>query len=271
MASKNKKAQVLLRLLAWCKMHNTLVFHNDKVKEFAREVGLSNAFDATKLDNLDLVPQPLRDLDLAVIHLGRGSHAFVKGLSQVYHVFEPIVECQEWNYQKSLLNSYNTSESNVLSVANNQRILHDFAFGQDAEFEDVDVSRRPKTYFPHRTKKHFQYSVGGHLVDDLLQIEIDLTIEFQGRVAVFEGKNGRPASFNAFQLYHPFLYYHLANENDQALGGGITEIICVYVIKQLDFILLWAYTFDEPLDPTSIRFMRAKSYHLIQAKNDSSR
>lgn len=266
MARENKKAQVLLRLLAWCEMHNTLVFHNDKVKEFAREIGISNAFDATKLDNLNLLPQPLRDLDLAVIHLGRGNHAFVKGTNHVYHTFEPIIERQEWNYQKSLLNGYNASESNVLSVANNQRILHHFAFGQDSEFDDTDISRRPKTYFPHRTKKYFKYDVGSHTVDDLLQIEIDLTIEFQGKVAVFEGKNGKPASFNVFQLYHPFLYYHLASENGQLLAGGINEIICVYVIKRLDDIMLWAYTFDKPLDPASIRFLRAKSYHLVQRK-----
>ena len=265
MASDNKKTQVLLLLLAWCKANNTLVFHNDKVKEFAREVGFSNPFDVTKLDNLSLLPQQLRDLDLAVIHLGRGNHAFVADTHHIYHPFEPIENRQNWPYQKSLLNNYNTSESNVLSVANNQRILHHFAFGQDKEFDDVDVTRRPKTYFPHRTKKHFTYDVSGHIVDDLLQIEVDLTIEFQGRVAVFEGKNGKPTTFNVFQLYHPFLYYHLANQNDQPLTGSISEIICIYVIRQADDIALWAYTFDRPLDPTSIRFLRSTAYRLVPA------
>lgn len=264
MASESKKAQVLLQLLAWCQAHDTLVFHNDQVKEIAREVGFGNPFDVTKLGNLDLLPQELRDLDLAVIHLGRGNHAFVKGTRHVYHAFEPITERQDWLYQKSLLNNYNTSESNTLSVANNQRILHHFAFGQDREFDDIDVTKRPKTYFPHRTKKQLAYEVNGHLVGDLLQIEVDLTIEFQGTVAVFEGKNGKPTSFNIFQLYHPFLYYHLANENDSSLNSGIKEIICIYVIRQTEKIALWAYTFDQPLDPTSIRFLRSKSYRLVQ-------
>ncbi len=182
----------------------------------------------------------------------------------MYHRFEPVTERQDWPYQKSLLNNYNTSESNTLSVANNQRILHHFAFGQDKEFDDIDILRRPKTYFSHRTKKHLAYTIGNHAVTDLLQIEVDLTIEYQGTVAVFEGKNGKPTSFNVFQLYHPFLYYHLANENDARLASGINEIICIYVIRQKDDISLWAYTFDQPLDPTSIRFLRAKLYRLVQ-------
>lgn len=264
MLSVSKKAQVLLKLLAWCQAHKTLVFHNNQVKAFAQEVGFGNPFDVTKLDNLELLPQELRDLDLAVIHLGRGNHAFVKGTHHIYHTFEPIQELEDWPYQKSLLNNYNSSESNTLSVANNQRILHHFAFGQDKEFDDVDIALRPKTYFPHRTKKHLEYTINSHSVGDLLQIEVDLTIEFQGKVAVFEGKNGTPTSFNIFQLYHPFLYYHVANKEDTRLEGKITEIVCIYVIRQLDTISLWAYTFDQPLDPTSIRFLRAKSYSLVQ-------
>lgn len=97
---------------------------------------------------------------------------------------------------------------------------------------------------------------------DLLQIEVDLTIEFKGKVAVFEGKNGKPDTFNVFQLYHPFLYYHLANGNNTGLNGQIKEIIGVYVIKQVDILKLWAYTFDNPLNPASICFLRAKAYRL---------
>lgn len=260
--SESKKTQVLVRLLEICQEKGDFRFHNDQVKEVARQVGFGNPFDATKLDNLDLLPQALLNLDLAVIHLGKGYHAFVKGTRHVYHAFETITEHVAWEYRKSLLNGYNSSESNTLSVANNQRILHDFAFGQDSEFEDIAIERRPKTYFPHRTKKLLAYEIGDYRVSDLLQIEVDLTIEFQGKVAVFEGKTGKPDTFNIFQLYHPFLYYHLANESATGLNGGIKEIIGVYVIRQGNLLKLWAYTFDQPLDPISIRFLRAKSYQL---------
>lgn len=92
---ENRKSQVLLRLLTWCKANNTMIFHNDKVKEFACEVGFGNPFDVTKLDNLNLLPQHLRDLDLAVIHLGRGNHAFVEGIRHIYHPFEAIIHRQD--------------------------------------------------------------------------------------------------------------------------------------------------------------------------------
>ncbi len=60
MSSENKKSQVLLRLLAWCQARKTQVFHNDQVKEFAREIGFGNPFDVTKLDNLTLLPRHYR-------------------------------------------------------------------------------------------------------------------------------------------------------------------------------------------------------------------
>jgi hypothetical protein len=123
----------------------------------------------------------LLENDYAVIHLGKGNHKFIKGIDKLYHKFEPIEETLQWQYKRSILNGYNTSESNALSVANNQRILHHFLFGKDTEFDDIDILKRPKTYFPHRTKTNLSYCFGEDLKVDLekIQIEIDLTIEFQ--------------------------------------------------------------------------------------------
>jgi len=89
-------------------------------------------------------------------------------------------------------------------------------FGKDKEFEDIDVINRPKTYFPHRTKTSFEYSFGNEAKLELknIQIEIDLTIEFNGIVGVFEAKNGNSDSFSIYQIYHPFLYYYNANKQD---------------------------------------------------------
>ena len=84
----------------------------------------------------------------------------------------------------------------MLSVANNQRILHHFLFGKDTEFQDVEISKRSKTYFPHRTKTSFRYKVGKDVELEMnnIQIEIDVTIECKGTIGVFEGKNGSPDS-----------------------------------------------------------------------------
>jgi hypothetical protein len=148
----NKKDEVLTEIFKKCQQENNFVFHNDLVKDIARKVGFGNPFDATKIDNKDKLPEILLENDYAVIHLGNGNHQFIKGIAKVYHDFEPIQDTLQWNYKKSILNEYNSSESNILSVANNQRILHHFLFGKDTEFEDIDISKRPKTYFPHRTK-----------------------------------------------------------------------------------------------------------------------
>ncbi len=165
------------------------------------------------------------------------------------------------------LNEYNSSESNILSVANNQRILHHFLLGKDTEFEDIDISKRPKTYFPHRTKTSFSYNFGSDLHLDLenIQIEIDLTIEFQGTIGVFEGKNGKPDSFAIYQIYHPFLYYHKANQLS-GIQGKIKEVFGVYVVKTIENgitnLKIWAYTFENHLDITSIKFVKSVCYQL---------
>ena len=205
----NKKDEVITQLYTICKKQNSFVFHNNLLKEVCRKVGFGNPFDVTKLDNKSKLPQILLDNDLTIIHLGSGNHQFIKGINSVFHDFEPIQKEIDWQYKKSLLNQYNSSESNILSVANNQRILHHFLFEQDKEFENTDISKRPKTYFPHRTKTSFEYSFGKEAKLELrnIQIEVDLTIEFQGTIGVFEGKNGKPDSFSIYQLYHPFLYY----------------------------------------------------------------
>ncbi len=264
----NKKDEVLTALFNIASQQNNFVFHNDLVKDISRKIGFGNPFDATKIDSKDKLPLILQQNDFAVIHLGNGYHKFVKGIDKVYHDFEPIQEIIQWTYQKSLLNEYNSSESNILSVANNQRILHHFLFGKDTEFENIDVSQRPKTYFPHRTKTSFDYFFGSNtpLRLENIQIEIDLTIEFQGTIGVFEGKNGTPSSFAVYQIYHPFLYYHNANQHSE-IQGKISAIYGVYVVKTIESgvtnLNTWAYTFTNPLDITSIQLVKSACYQLI--------
>ena len=265
----SKKTELLTKLFKICQKNNDYVFHNTLVKELAKKVDFGNPFDATKIDNKSKLPEILLENDYAVIHLGNGFHQFIKGIDKVYHEFEPIEETFKWSYKKSLLNEYNSSESNILSVANNQRILHHFMFGEDVEFDDVEIIKRPKTYFPHRTKASFEYNFGKNqkIVLDNIQIEIDLTIEFKGNIGVFEGKNGKPDNFAIYQIYHPFLYYHKANETT-ALKGKIKEIYGIYVVKNIEKgvtnLKIWAYTFKKPLDITSIEFVKSSCYQLIQ-------
>lgn len=265
------KRRVLTEIYRHCQRRNDFVFDNGLVKDVCKKIGFGNPFDATKIDRRELLPQEFIEQDIALIHVGKGKHQFVKGLGIAFHEFEPINREIVWPYKKSLLNEYNSSEANILSVANNQRILHNFTFGQDREFEDADIARRPKTYFPHRTKADLEYRFGnfGEIVLSGMQIEIDLTIEFEGTIAVFEAKNGKPDNFSVYQLYHPFLYYHKARQRD-ALRDKVKAILCVYVVRQRvdekTVLKLWKYTFEEPYNIASIKFLDSLAYHLMGAK-----
>jgi len=264
----NKKKEVLEKIFKICNDKNDFVFDNDLVKTISRKVGFQNHFDVTKLDTRSKLPKILTKNDYALIHLGSGRHKFIKGIDKVYHNFEPVKNKINWEYKKSLLNQYNTSESNILSVANNQRILHHFLFEQDKEFHDLDISQRPKTYFPHRTKTNLEYGFGNDLKIKMenIQIEIDLTIEYKGSTGIFEAKNGEPDNFSIYQIYHPFLYYYNAKQRPE-LNKKIKNIICVYVVrnnvKNADCLNLWAYTFEKPFDITSIKFIKSTTYKLI--------
>lgn len=262
------KRQALIEIYRRCQVNGEFEFDNNLVKEVCKEIGFGNPFDATKIDRREVLPLELIEKDIAVIHVGKGKHRFVKGLHIVFHEFEPIKREVDWTYKKSLLNEYNSSEANVLSVANNQRILHSFTFGQDREFEDVDITKRPKTYFPHRTKADLRYNfdVFGEVKLKGIQIEIDLTIEFDGIIAVFEAKNGKPDNFSVYQIYHPFLYYHEVRQK-VAMKDKVKDIICVYVVRQKfvekTTLKLWKYTFAEPYNLASIKFIDSACYNLV--------
>ncbi len=245
-----------MELYEHCVARNDFIFHNDLVKKIAKKYNFGNPFDATKLDSSEKLPQIFKDNDVCILHLGRGYHQFIKGINKLYHSFEPMQDSIKWQYKKSLLNEYNESESNILSVANNQRILHHFLFGADLEFENLNIDERPKTYFPHRTKMTLCYFFDKQKIVALnQQIEIDLTLEFQGIIGVFEAKNGSPHDFNIYQIYHPFLYYYNSNLD-------FRQIVCIYLVRNNESLKLWAYTFSEPLHLESIIFLKSCEYIL---------
>ena len=107
-----------------------MVFTNPEVAESARRIGFGNPYDAVKVDQLSKLPDVMREADFTLLHLGDGKHMFVRGLSVGFHAFEsiPNEERFPWRYRQSILNEVDSSESNILSVGMNQRILHDFLY-----------------------------------------------------------------------------------------------------------------------------------------------
>lgn len=252
--NQSKKKQVLEALYAVCKERGDFVFNNDEVKEVCDRIGFVNPFDATKIDSSAVLPESIASDDAFVIHLGNGNHQFVFGIGAGYHRFETIPDSskEQWKYRRSILNNINASESNILSVGFNQRIIHDFLYR--------DITASPKIYGSHRTKIPLSYRIG---VDDIdvgkVQVEIDLTIEYQGKITIFEAKNGEPLDFNVFQLFNPYRYYLQAIDETNSFS-----INCCYLLRQDDRLRLYLYAFDDDKNPGSIRLIRNAEYMLFE-------
>ncbi len=118
-------------------------------------------------------------------------------------------------------------------------------------------------YGARRTKTTLNYSIGKEKITaSNLQMEIDLTTENNGIVTVFEGKNNFLENFAVYQLYFPFLYYYnLKKENK-------LEINCCYLLRKRDdeksVIKIYKYTFEDPVDMTSIKLIKNARYNLIK-------
>jgi hypothetical protein len=259
--TKKETIEALYRI---CQNRGDFVFDNTLVKEVMHnDNSIGNPYDITKVDDVSKLPECLVNEGYTIIHIGGGRHKFSKCLDKMYHVFESIddTEIIDWHYRPSVLNDYSISESSILSLANNHRILHDFLY--------QDFSCAPKMYNSERKRGvTFEYMIANERAEfEDLQIEIDLTAENNGYVTVFEGKNTGPNSwlpnFNVYQLYNPFRYYYnLQQENRLA----IRRLSACYLVKQKNDdntkVRLYNYTFDNPLDMASITLLKKREYHL---------
>ncbi|BCW94939.1 MAG: hypothetical protein KatS3mg018_0421 [Fimbriimonadales bacterium] len=159
-----------------------------------------------------------------IAHLGKGQHQFVQALDKWYHDFEPIDDNEKWiwRYRSSLLNDLEAGEASTLSLAFNQRILHDFLY--------EDITAAPRIYIPGRTRADLSYWVGNTQLNlTSQQMEIDLTIECNGVVTVVEAKNSFRKDFSIYQIFHPIKYY---SQKLQEVELQPQEINACYVLRQ---------------------------------------
>ena len=253
-----KKQEVLARLFLECQDKGTYVIHKEDVRRVCNDVGLGNQFDATKVDRSALYPDVMQQgAGYFLIHLGKGSHQFVPNQTLAYHPFETIDEAESgvWEYVPSILNDFDSSEANILSVAYNQLILHDFLYG--------DRRANPEVYLARRTKFTGEYTIDSQPVSvTQVQLEMDLVLEWNGSVTIMEAKNGFHNDFAVYQLFHPYLYF------DHFRRSGtldIKEIQCCYLQRRKQggesTLRLHLYRFHER-DLSSIELIRKREYVL---------
>lgn len=251
------KKKTLIALFRSCKRDGIFKFDNEKVKKICKRTGFGNPFDVTKIDNSSLLPDEIRDAGYCVVHLGKGRHCFMQIIDFWYHQFESIgqSEKEEWTYKPSILNHTDTSESNIISLAYNQRIIQDFLYG--------DISATPKIYMSRRTKITTSYCAGAKNINiEKLQVELDATFEHNGCVTVLEAKNGFPDDFAVYQIFLPFLDYHRKNIQ------GVEKIECCYLLKERggNTVRLYLYSFSDSNDIKSIHLVKKAEYDLTVRK-----
>lgn len=262
MGKKSKKAELLVAVYQACKSRNNMVFDNLFIDDInrARSLNVGNKFDVTKIDNSHVLPEELRNDDIFVVHLGGGRHQFVEGVKRGYHNFEKIINEEKinWPYRKSILNEVDTSESNIISVASNQRILHDFLYS--------DIVENPKAYNSRRTKFSSHYFIGqDNITIDKQQIEIDFSLELNSNVTFVEGKNGFSKDFAIYQLFLPQLYLSELNQRDSL---GVDSINCCYLLRKrkgsISTIRCYLYRFTQYNKLDSIELIKKAEYRLAQ-------
>lgn len=254
----SKKRAVLARIFEECQQRNDYVFHNKYVKQVSEELGFSNQYDATKIDHSSKYPENMqRGRGWFLVHLGKGFHQFIYDQALGFHKFEPTNESEsaDWQYVPSILNDFDTSEANVLSIAYNQLILHDFLYG--------DRRANPQVYLARRTKHTGDYTVNGERIDlTQVQLEMDLVLEWRGNITIFEAKKKFHKDFATYQLFHPYLYFEKFRRNGTLMIG---DIHCCFLQKHelrgVSILRFHLYCFHNR-ELASIELIRKKEYIL---------
>ena len=263
-----KKQDALEELFRRCRDRQRWDFDNELVQEVAQKHGFKNRFDLTKIDTSKNLPQLMQDEDYAIVHLGKGRHRFIRGIRRVYHHFEPIDDSKDFPYPPSLLNEADSSEANILSIAYNEGVLFDFLY------KEHTPRIRPKMYISRRTQADLHYRIDNdeEIKTDQVQMEMDLVLEQDGKVDIFEAKKvdifeakkGAPKDFAIYQLYHPYLYYHKFLRGK----GHEPKVRACYVLGEKRAaanrtrLRFYLYEFANPNDMTSIRLIRNREYIL---------
>ena len=249
----SKKQKVLSNLYKKCKSTGNLTFDTNMIKQECDRLNFKNQFDITKIDRINLLPDILITDNVFVLHLGQGKHQFIPDIEIAYHKFETNSDNikHNWNYCPSALDNIDGSASNMLFVAYNQRIIHNFLYGNDMAL--------PMVYGSHKTTMTTDYKIGNKRIkSDSVQIEIDLTLEYKNTITVFKANRGRVNNFNVFQLLNPFCYYKDKNQLSRY------SINCCYLLSDAHTLRFYLYTFTDPHRPNSIKLDRTAEYVLVE-------
>lgn len=234
---------------------DVLVFNNETAKTLSTKHRFRNMFDAVKFNTYESLPEILKTAGFFIVHTGRGNHDFVKGIG--YHYFEPIQQQKTWHCSESVVSKLGNSEADAVSTIYNEKIIHDFLFGNTETNLKIHISRRSTTTFDF-------YIGNNELHADRLQIEMDALFESKGIIATAEVKNIKHTNFEIRQPYSTYRYLDRFVRDGKIAGNY--KIRHLFVIANRgtkeEFYRIYEYAFTDWKHMDSIKLVKNAQYNL---------
>jgi hypothetical protein len=263
-ADESKKRQLITEIFeglrAIDKRSDILPFNNETVKEVSTRVRFRNPFDATKFNTYESLPECLKQEGFIVVHLGRGNHAFVRGVG--FHNFEPVQQSKPWSLSNSIVSKLGNSEADTVSTIYNEKIIHDFLFG--------NVTNKLKIHNSRRSNITYDFWIGkNQLHADYLQIEMDALFESKDTIATVEVKNVKHANFEIRQLYSTFRYLDRFYRDGVIPSNFNIRHLFVIVSKgaREAFYRIYEYTFTNWKHMDSIKLVKNAQYNVAKERS----
>ncbi|MFH1828723.1 MAG: hypothetical protein ABH824_05695 [Nanoarchaeota archaeon] len=234
-----------------------LEFNNETVKEVTGKK-FRNQFDATKFETSEKRPELLKKHGFFIIHLGKGNHAFVKG--EGYHKFEQIKDVIKWKAPMSVIDAISDSEAQSISTAFNDKIIHDFLFG--------DTNKEILVHTARRSRVSYRVKINGETLEtDKLQIELDGIFETKDTIATVEAKNQDHGEFEIRQLFSVMKYFEIKK---CLIPKKIRHLFLIRIKKRGEsYFKIYEYEFMDTENPNSIKLVKCKKYDLSQFTSHS--
>lgn len=254
---RNVIEEIFNRLRNKYPQEKKLQFHNRDIKKISGS-DFSNQFDATKFDSEDKLPEKVRTEGFFIVHLGKGSHAFIKGKG--YHKFEKIETIKEWKKGRSLIDTVSESEAQSISTAFNDKIIHDFLFG--------NINIEIKIHTARRARVSYKFVINDIILRaDVLQIEMDGIYESGDykTIAAVEVKNQEHETFEIRQLFSTMKYFEGMQRTQKIPSDYKIRILFMIRAREgkEDKFKIYEYKFENTEDPNSIKFVKAVQYNRV--------
>lgn len=212
-----------------------------------------------KQDTREKRPAILQQNGICVLSIRNGTYLLTH--SDIYHTLDFKVD----NPPIPIKISKNSS-SRLLAMGNSETSMLD-NLRYSGLFETPEYLGEPIRYGSllsgrHRCSFRMLIHDSTTLKKKLLEIngcqyETDGCYESDHRILVIEAKSGTNQSFNLRQLYFPFRVIYDHNKT----YSTPKDIIPIYVqIDPQQIIHIWKYTFDNPIEMTSIRCISYCAY-----------